>query len=164
MERTIENQATDNQVEEAAVQEYFDDLAEKAKVYEESKEAEEAEEVIERPYTLRKLGNGDFWTVITILKKILPDDMAMTVLNLITGKMSAKSAGMLAIMNIATEAFKNLDRAQAEVDAWCADLIGDTVEALNSDKYEFGTTPMIIMDVVTDTKNVPFFKVLSKFF
>ena len=155
MERPIENQVTENQVEE---------VAEAVDASIDVSVDETVEEVIERPYTLRKLGNGDFWTVITILKKVLPDDMAMTVLNLITGKMSAKSAGMLAIMNIATEAFKNLDRAQAEVDAWCADLIGDTVEALNSDKYEFGTTPMIIMDVVTDTKNVPFFKVLSKFF
>lgn len=121
------------------------------------------EVVIERPYTLRKLSNGDLWKVVGIMKKVLPDEMSKTILQYVSGSMTAENAGTLGVINIATEAFKNLDKAQAEVDDWCADLIGVSVEELNNN-YEFGTTPMIIMDVFSDVKNVPFFKVLSKFF
>lgn len=134
-----------------------------SKAVEEVAVEETVEEVIERPYTLRKLANGDLWKVVGILRKVLPDEMSKTILQYVSGTMTAENAGTLGMINIATEVFKNLDKAQTEVDEWCADLIGVSVDELNNN-YEFGTTPMIIMDVFTDAKNVPFFKVLSKFF
>lgn len=123
---------------------------------------EAVEEVVERPYTLRKLRDADLWKVLKILKKTLPEDVAKVVLALITGDMKAEQAGMLGLMNVVAEILKNADKAEEEISTWCADLAGITVEELA--QLEFGTTPLILMDVFMDAKNVPFFKVLSKFF
>lgn len=122
----------------------------------------ETEEVIERPYTLRKLKDADLWKVLKILKKTLPEDVTKAILKLITGDMKAEEAGMLGMMNVGAEIIKNMDKAETEITEWCADLAGVTVEELY--EMEFGTTPLIITDVVSNAKNVPFFKVLFKFF
>lgn len=120
------------------------------------------DEVIERPYTLRKLKDADLWKVLKILKKTLPDDIVKLFLSAVSGGDTAEKIGMIGVMNVATEVIKNMDKAEDEITEFCADLAGITAEELN--EMEFGTTPLIIMDVATNTKNISFFKVLSKFF
>lgn len=122
----------------------------------------EVEEAIEKPYTLRKLKDSDLWAILRIFKKALPENIASVFLKLITGDMKAEDAGMLGLMNVAVEVLKNADKAEVEIAEFCADMAGVTVEELAD--MEFGTTPMIFMDVFGDAKNISFFKVLSKFF
>ena len=122
----------------------------------------EVEEVIEKPYTLRKLKDSDLWAILRILKKALPDNIAGVFMKLLTGEMKAEEAGMLGLMNVAVEVLKNADKAEKEIAEFCANMAGVTVEELAD--MEFGTTPMIFMDVFGDAKNLSFFKALSKFF
>ena len=124
--------------------------------------AETVEEVAEKPYTLRDLKNGDLWLVIRILGKVLPDDMKGVFVQLLAKEKTLEEIGMMVGADILTEIIKNLYKAETEVNKLCSDLAGVTVEELN--EMPFGTTALIVMDVFSDVKNTPFFKVLSKLF
>lgn len=123
-------------------------------------EGEPKEEVIERPYTLRKLKNSDLWTVLGILTAILPDDMRQAFVQVMSGEKSLEAIGMGVAFDMGRLIVENAYKAQEQVDSFCADLAGVTVEELNG--MEFGTTPLIICDAVGEARNVSFFKVLSK--
>lgn len=118
--------------------------------------------VIERPYTIRSLKNGDLWTVVQILGKILPEELKQAFVQVASGNANVKEIGGMVVCDMAVMITKNAHKAQAEVDAFCADLIGKSVEELN--EMEFGTTALILVDVFGDAKNTSFFKVLSKLF
>lgn len=152
-----------------AIDKHIEDMAEKAEkavAIEESEAVETTteavEEVIERPYTIRKLKNGDLWKVVQILGKLLPDELKKAFVQVVSGEKSIKEVGGMVVCDIAVMITKNAYKAQHEVDAFCADLIGVTVEELN--EMEFGTTPLIIFDAYEDAKGTGFFKVLSKLF
>lgn len=121
---------------------------------------EEVEEVIERPYEMRKLNNGDFSPVLKILTKVLPDDLKGAFAQVITGEKTLKEIGGMVACDMLVMVVKNIPMAQSEVDRFCASMIGKTVEELN--EMEFGTTALILYDVFGDAKNTSFFKVLSK--
>lgn len=116
----------------------------------------------EKPYTLRKLKNSDFWPVVKILGKLFPDDIKSAFVQTVSREKSVKEVGYMVFADIAAMIVKNSYRAQDEVDKFCADLAGITIAEMN--EMEFGTSAMIIMDVVKDAGNASFFKVLSKFF
>lgn len=118
------------------------------------------EEAIVRPYTLRKLKNSDLWTVLGILTAILPDDMRQAFVQVMSGEKSLEEIGMCAAFDMGKMIVENAYKAQEQVDSFCADLAGITVEELND--MELGTTPLIIFDAVGEARNVSFFKVLSK--
>ena len=67
-----------------------------------------------------------------------------------------------ALCCVATMVIQNAYKAQDDVDAFCADVAGLSVEELN--EMEFGTTALIIMDLFEDAKSASFFKALSRFF
>lgn len=137
-------------------------IEEVATIEEVTEQVEEVEEVIERPYTLRNLKNKDLWAVIRILGRILPDDLKSAFVQVASGEKSIKDIGAMVACDMATMIVKNLHKAQKEVDELCADMAGITVAEL--DEMDFGTTPMMIMDIFEDAKNVAFFKALSKYF
>lgn len=155
----MENEAVETTTEAEAVQEWVEDLAEKAKTYE---KPVIVEEVVERPYTIRKLKNGDLWKVVQILGKLLPDELKKAFVQVISGEKSIKEVGGMVVCDMVVMITKNAYKAQHEVDSFCADLIGVSVEELN--EMEFGTTPLIIFDAYEDAKGTGFFKVLSKLF
>ncbi len=119
-------------------------------------------QTVERPYTIRSLKNGDLWTVVQILGKILPEELKQAFVQVASGNANVKEIGGMVVCDMAVMITKNAHKAQAEVDAFCADLIGKSVEELN--EMEFGTTALILIDVFGDAKNTSFFKVLSKLF
>lgn len=119
------------------------------------------EEIIEKPYALRSLKNRDLWAVLQILAKLLPDDLKSAFVQVMSGEKSLKDLGVMVAVDMGTMIIKNAHKAQKEVDAFCADVAGITVDELN--EMEFGTTPMIIMDICEDAKNMAFFRALSKF-
>jgi hypothetical protein len=55
---------------------------------------------------------------------------------------------------------KNMDKVQDDVYALLSDVSGIPAEEIQ--EMEFGTTPMMIWDIVSNEKNCGFFKVLSK--
>lgn len=120
------------------------------------------EVVSEKPYTLRSLKNRDLWSIVRILGKLLPEDMKKAFVQVTSGEKTVKDLGYMVGADMAIMIIQNAYKAQAEVDLFCADMAGISVNELND--MEFGTTPMIIMDIFNDAKNVSFFKVLSKFF
>ena len=122
------------------------------------------EEMIEevKPYTLRSLKNKDLWAVVRILGKLLPEDLKKAFVQVASGAKSIEELGFSVGADMVMMIIQNAHKAQDEVDVFCADMAGMSVEELND--MEFGTTPMIIMDIFKDAKNVSFFKVLSKFF
>lgn len=137
---------------------------EKAKIEEavetEAEKAEVEEQEIKRPYTLRKIKNSDLWAVLGILTVILPDDLKEAFVQVMSGEKTLEQIGIATAFDMGVLMVKNAYKAQEQVDAFCADMAGITVEELN--EMEFGTTPLIIYDAVAEAKNVAFFKVLSK--
>lgn len=127
---------------------------------EQAEEVMAEEEVIERPYTLRKIKNSDLWTVLGILTAILPDDMKKAFVQAMSGETTVERIGMASAFDIGLMIVKNAYKSQEQVDAFCADMAGITVEELN--EMDFGTTPLIIYDAAAEAKNTAFFKVLSK--
>ena len=126
----------------------------------EKNEVAEAEEVIERPYEIRKLNNGDFAPVLKILTKVLPDDLKGAFIQVATGEKTLHEIGGMVVCDMVVMVLKNIPKAQHDVDEFCASMIGKTVAELN--EMEFGTTALILYDVFGDAKNTSFFKVVSK--
>lgn len=118
--------------------------------------------VIERSYTIRSLKNGDLWKVVQILGKILPEELKKAFVQVLAGDKTINEIGGMVVCDMAVMIIKNAHKAQAEVDAFCADLIGVSVEELND--MEFGTTPLIIYDAYEGAKDTGFFKLLSRLF
>ena len=118
------------------------------------------EEVIERPYELKKLDNGDLWPVVRILAKILPDNLKDAFIQVVTGEKTLDDIGGMVVCDMLVMITRNIHLAQKEVDEFCAKKIGKSVEELN--EMEFGTTLLIVYDLFGEGKNASFFKVVSK--
>lgn len=133
-----------------------------SKKKEEVIEASVEEIPVEKPYTIRKLSNGDLWPVMKILGRLLPEDLKKAFAQVASGEKKIKDVGILVAFDMAMMIIQNAYKAQEDVDSFCASMIGVSVEELN--EMEFGTTAMIIMDLFEDAKSASFFKALSKFF
>jgi hypothetical protein len=66
----------------------------------------------------------------------------------------------MAIMKMVLAVLKNMDKVKDEVYNLLSDVSG--IPAAELAEMEFGTTPMMIWDIVDNEKNCGFFKVLSK--
>ncbi|MGN1314075.1 MAG: hypothetical protein ACI4VG_03565 [Lachnospiraceae bacterium] len=120
----------------------------------------QVEEVIERPYTLRKFKDGDLYPLLLILKKIGIKDCKEAFVQVATGEKTLKQIGMLAAFDLADVLIGNLTKAEAEIYSLYADISGISVEEIK--EMEFGTLPLMIMDSFKEVKNTSFFKVLSR--
>lgn len=117
---------------------------------------------VTKPYTMRNLSNRDLWPVMKILGRLLPEDLKKAFSQVASGEKKIKDVGVLVAFDMGMMILQNAYKAQEDVDAFCASMIGVTVDELN--EMEFGTTAMIIMDLFEDAKSASFFKALSKFF
>ena len=123
---------------------------------------QEVHDDIVKPYTLRPLRNGDLWPVLKILGRLLPEDLKKAFVQVASGEKGIRDVGMAVGFDMATMIIQNAYKAQDDVDSFCADVAGVTVDELN--EMEFGTTALIIMDLFNDAKSASFFKALSRFF
>ena len=122
----------------------------------------ELEEIIERPYTLRRLKDRDLFPILNIVSEVFPDDLAKAFVQLTTKEKSVQEVGATAILKMVLAVLKNMDKVQDDVYALLSDVSG--IPAAEIAEMEFGTTPMMIWDIVGNEKNCGFFKVLSKLF
>lgn len=122
-----------------------------------------AEETMEKPYTLRRLMDVDLFPVMTIIGKVFPDDLSAIFANMLFGDEKHKKAekiGVVSATRIVAAMLKNIDTVQDDVYALLSSLSGIPADEIK--EMEFGTTPMMLMDIVEDAKNASFFKVVSK--
>lgn len=121
---------------------------------------ETVEEVVERPYTLRKFSDGDLFPILKILKKIGIKDCKEAFVQVASGEKTLKQIGILASFDLADILIGNLTKVEEEVYSLYSDLSGLSVDEIRA--MEFGTLPLMIMDSFNEVKNTSFFKVLSK--
>lgn len=122
----------------------------------------EAEETAERPYTLRRLVDRDLFPVLDILGVIIPEDMASVFVQIASKEKKVEEVGMLVVMRLIKEVCKNINKVDEELYALLSDVSGIPVEEIA--EMPFGTTPMMLFDMVKNEKNNGFFKAVSKLF
>lgn len=118
------------------------------------------DEVMEKPYTLRRLKDKDLFPILGILSEVFPDELSKVFVQLSTKEKSVQEVGAMAVLKMVLAVLKNMDKVQDDVYALLSDVSG--IPAAEIQEMEFGTTPMMIWDIVNNEKNSGFFKVLSK--
>ena len=121
---------------------------------------ETMEEVVERPYTLRKFNDGDLFPILKILKKIGIKDCKEAFMQVASGEKTVKDIGILAAFDLADILIGNLTKVEEEVYSLYSEMSGLSADEIRA--MEFGTLPLMIMDSFNEVKNTAFFKVLSK--
>lgn len=121
---------------------------------------ETVEETMERPYTLRRLFDRDLFPILGILSEVFPDDLAKVFAQVVSEEKTVQDVGAAAVLKMVLAVLKNMDKVQDSVYALLSDVSG--IPAAEIAEMEFGTTPMMIWDIVSNEKNCGFFKVLSK--
>lgn len=118
------------------------------------------DEIIERPYTLRKLKDGDLIPLLGLFRKLGLKDFKETITKAVNGG-TVEEIGIDALLNVADVVIANLEGSAGEaIYQFYADLSGIAVEDIR--EMEFGTMPLMIYDSYADMKNTSFFKVLAK--
>ena len=118
------------------------------------------EEAIERPYTLRKLKDGDLIPLLGIFRKMGLKDFKDVVVKAANGG-NVKEIGVEAILNIGDVMIEHLETdAGPAIYDFYSNMSGLSVEEIKD--MEFGTLPMMIYDSFSEVKNTSFFKVLAK--
>ena len=125
-----------------------------------NQEIREQEETVVRPYTLRRLVDKDLFPILGIMSEVFPDDLAKAFVQLSTKEKTVQEVGATAVLKMVLAVLKNMDKVQEDVYALLSDVSG--IPAADIAEMEFGTTPMMIWDIVSNEKNNGFFKVLSK--
>lgn len=126
-----------------------------------SKETKEVtEEIIERPYELRKLKDGDLIPLLGLFRKLGLKDFKDTIVKAANGG-NVQEIGIEALLNIGDVVIANLetDAGDAIYDFYSS-MSGIPVEEIKD--MEFGTLPMMIYDSFSEVKNSSFFRVLAK--
>ena len=115
---------------------------------------------VQRNYELRRLKDKDLFPILDILAKVLPEDLTALIAGAAQRGKKLDEIGAAITMRIVTAVLKNINKVHDEVYALLSDVSGKTVEEIED--MEFGTTPLMIWDIVKNEKNAGFFTVLSK--
>ena len=115
---------------------------------------------VQRKYELRRLKDKDLFPILDILAKVLPEDLTALIAGAAQKGKKLDEIGAAVTMRIVTAVLKNINKVHDEVYALLSDVSGKTVEEI--EEMEFGTTPLMIWDIVKNEKNAGFFTVLSK--
>ena len=143
---------------------------------------ETVEEVIERPYSLRKLADADLFPLLQLLRKLGFKDIKNAVTKAIEEsknknifnpndyeteeekvnalKKMQDTASIEEVLDMSDLLISKIDTHSDDIYAFFSNLAGESVEEIK--KKEFGTLPLMIYDSFLEVKNTAFFKVLSK--
>lgn len=125
-----------------------------------SKAVVKAEEVIERPFTLRKLKDGDLIPLLSLFRKLGLKDFKDTIVRAANGG-NVQEIGINALLNIGDVIISHLESDAGEaIYEFYSEMSGISVEDMK--EMEFGTLPLMIYDSFGEVKNTSFFKVLAK--
>ena len=117
-------------------------------------------EMTERPYTLRRLKDKDLYPVLHIIAQVFPGDLSSVFGQVMTGGRDVEQVGADIVMKLVMSVIRNMDKVHDDVYAQLADVSGIPAEDIQ--EMEFGTTPMMIWDIVKNERNASFFGVVSK--
>ena len=117
-------------------------------------------EMTERPYTLRRLKDKDLYPVLHIIAQVFPGDLSSVFGQVMTGGRDVEQVGADIVMKLVMSVIRNMDKVHDDVYALLADVSGIPAEDIQ--EMEFGTTPMMIWDIVKNERNASFFGVVSK--
>lgn len=117
-------------------------------------------EMTERPYTLRRLKDKDLYPVLHIIAQVFPGDLSSVFGQVMTGGRDVEQVGAEIVMKLVMSVIRNMDKVHDDVYALLADVSGIPAEDIQ--EMEFGTTPMMIWDIVKNERNASFFGVVSK--
>ena len=125
-----------------------------------AEEIVEVEEIVERPYTLRKLKDGDLFPLLSLFRKLGLKDFKDAIQSVANGG-DVREIGINVFLNLGDVIISNLDGAAGEaIYEFYSSMSGIPVEEMK--EMEFGTLPMMIYDSFNEAKNASFFKVLAK--
>ena len=154
-------------VEEAKIEEVVEKTAQENK-----------EDVVERPYTLRKLADKDLWSLLQLFRKIgLKDFKDAWVKARETSYFNPaiyeseeerakaledfkKETGINLFIDMADIMISKLDTHSDAIYDFYSSLSGIPADEIK--EMEFGTLPLMIYDSFSGVKNTAFFKVLFK--
>lgn len=121
---------------------------------------ETVEEVIERPYTLRKLKDGDLYPLLQLIRKCGLKDFKEVFVQVANGH-GIEEIGAMVLFDMADKIIENICGSVGdEIYEFYSNLSGLSVDEIK--EMEFGTLPLMIYDSFAEVKNTGFFKVLSK--
>lgn len=117
-------------------------------------------EIIERPYKLRKFNDGDLLPLLSILRNIGLTNFKDTIVKFANGG-SAVSVGIDVALNMSETIISRLeDGAGEEIYKFYSGICGLSVDEMK--QLEFGSLPLMIIDSFAEVRNTSFFRVLSK--
>lgn len=126
----------------------------------------EQEETVERNYELRRLKDRDLFPILGIVAVVFPDNLAEIFRKAVAKggdkEKVVEEIGVDAVVKIVQAVMKNMDKVQEDLYSLLSSVSGIPAEEIPD--MPFGTTPMMIYDIITSEKNNGFFKVLSKLF
>ncbi len=126
----------------------------------------EQEETVERSYELRRLKDRDLFPILGIVSAVFPDNLAEIFRKAVAKggdkEKVVEEIGVDAVVKIVQAVMKNMDKVQDDVYSLLSSVSGIPAEEIQD--MPFGTTPMMIYDIINNEKNNGFFKVLSKLF
>ena len=122
----------------------------------------------EKPYTLRELNDEDLYTVLEILAIALPEEAKESFAQKVSESMDkgdkkddkTEKLGIQVAFDMVRYIMKNMKSVKSEVYAFLSDLSGIPADDIR--KMPFGTTPAMLKEVFTNTKNADFFTELFK--
>lgn len=121
---------------------------------------EKEEQVIERPYQLRRLMDKDLFPLLKIFRKIGVGEFRDVLKNVTTEEKSMKDIGIDTVLQILNIIIENIPAAEEDIYNLWSDLSGCSVDEIR--EMEFGTLPLMIMDTFKGVRDYTFFKVLFK--
>lgn len=122
----------------------------------------ERQEETKRPYELRRLKDSDLWPVLDIIGKVFPDELSTVFAQLVSREKTVEEVGVTVVMRLVVAVIKNMNKVHDEVYAFLSSVSG--IPIADIENMEFGTTPMMIWDIVRNEKNNGFFGAASKLF
>lgn len=129
-------------------------------VIEETTATEAPEEAVARPYTLRKLKDGDLFPLLGMLRKLGLKDFKDVITAVANGG-DIQEIGINALLSVGDVMISHLEGDAGEaVYQFYSSLSGIPADEIK--EMEFGTLPMMIYDSFSEVKNTSFFKVLAK--
>ena len=153
-----------------------------SKAIKEAEVKEVVEEVVERPYTLRKLMDADLFPLLQLLRKLGFKEIKESVQTSLEGarknnkfdpsiyeteKEKEKAfnkyrdvVGIDIVIGMADFLISKLDTHSNDIYEFFSNLAGVSADEIK--KMEFGTLPLMIYDSFSEVKNTAFFKVLTK--
>lgn len=109
----------------------------------------------EKPYTLRRLNGDDLWPVLSIVGKVIPDDLAPLFMEIVTGNKDLDEVGSIVVVRLIAVIIKEMGKVKDEVYDFLSSVSGLNKDEINA--LGLVAVPKMIWEIYNAEKNVDFF-------